>query len=342
MNTPFNRDRNKVLVIHDNRVGHLNPSIAVSEMIEKRFFLQAELFQIPFLSKHLVSLFKKLSNFPRLYTAAARLIFKFPTPNLEHTDVIVCSGMPNLIYAAYLSQRFNIPLIYAGGTRKFNWRLIDWTITTIPENHAGRQIIIPTGAVPSKITSLVNIPSNHEACLLIGGPTHEYPFTELDFIQMIENFVQFSELHKFKATVVCSRRTPTLTSETISYLQSKNIELVCPQSSTSICDVFKRSEFIFVTEDSATMLSESIQTGRVVISVCREDSKTDAIIQGYLDHQFIQRKTISQLKDVELTSIKIDPKLIETIITQQLVDDLKAQSKNLSFYQSHMSKLKML
>ena len=206
----------------------------------------------------------------------------------------------------------------------------------------GRQIIIPTGAVPFKITSLVNIPSNHEACLLIGGPTHEYPFNEIDFIQMIESFVQFSEIHKFKATVVCSRRTPTLTSETISYLQSKNIELVCPQSSTSICDVFKRSEFIFVTEDSATMLSESIQTGRVVISVCREDSKTDAIIQGYLDHQFIQRKTISQLKDVELTSIKIDPKLIETIITQQLVDDLKTQSKNLSFYQSHVSKLKML
>lgn len=85
----------------------------------------------------------------------------------------------------------------------------------------GRQIIIPTGAVPSKITRLVNIPSNHEACLLIGGPTHEYPFTELDFIQMIENFVQFSELHKFKATVVCSRRTPTLTSKTISYLQRK-------------------------------------------------------------------------------------------------------------------------
>ena len=83
MNTPFNRDRNKVLVIHDNRVGHLNPSIAVSEMIEKSFFLQAELFQIPFLSKHLVSLFKKLSNFPRLFTAAARLIFKFPTALLH-------------------------------------------------------------------------------------------------------------------------------------------------------------------------------------------------------------------------------------------------------------------
>lgn len=339
MHSISKHNRSKVLVIHDNRIGHLNPSLAVAEMIEKRFYLHPEQFAIPTLPKRTVSIFKKLSHFPRLFNALGRLYFKFLPKSLEYTDVIVCSGMPNLIYGAYLSQRFNIPLIYAGGTRKFNWRLINWTITTIPEKHTGRQIIIPTGAVPSKITRLAHIPSEHEACLLIGGPTHEYPFTAQDFSKMIAEFSKFVDQRKMKATVVISRRTPALSVESIQLLETKHIELVCPSSKTSICDVLKRSEYIFVTEDSATMLSESIQTGRIVISVCREDSVADEMIQGYQEHQLIQRKSISKLTEAEAIKPKLQAQQIEQIITQHLADDLNTMSQDLSFYNCHARKV---
>lgn len=338
MSNTSTHNRSKVLIIHDNRIGHLNPAIAVSEMIEKRFYLQSEQFAIPTLPKRTVSIFKKLSHFPNLFRTLGRLYFKFLPRNLEHTDVIVCSGMPNLIYAAYLSQRFNIPLIYAGGTRKFNWRLIDWTITTIPEDHSGRQIIIPTGAVPSKITRLAHIPSNHEACLLIGGPTKEYPFTHQDFEEMIQQFVQFADHHQIQASVVCSRRTPALSEHVIQMLKDKNIELVNTYSKTSICDVLKRSEYIFVTEDSATMLSESIQTGRIVISICREYSEKDEIIQNYLDLELIQRKTIGQITEAAYIKPKLNAQHIEQIVTQQLAEDLRAKSQELSFYKCHAKK----
>lgn len=337
-----NQRRNKVLIIHDNRMGHLNPSIAVSEMIEKRFYLQGELFQIPFLSKRLVSLFKKLSNFPRLYTAAARLIFKCPIPNLDHTDVIVCSGMPNLIYAAYLSQKFHIPLIYVGGTRKFNANLIDWIINVIPEPNIDHQITIPTTPVRRIITDLAQLPSNHEVCLLLGGTTHEHPFTSQEFIQIIKNFIQFTQQHNIQGTIVSSRRTPE---SVITYIQTSitsEINFVNQNSKIPIHEVLEKSDYIFVTEDSVTMLSEAIQTGRATISICCENTATDQMIKQYIDLKFIQRKSINQLATAEYKPSQLQPYFIEQIITQQLAQDLKAKSKNLSFYQSHMSKLKML
>lgn len=336
------RNRNKVLIIHDQRQGHLNPSIAVSEMISKQFYLQPEQFAIPTLSKRTVSIFKKLSHFPRLFNALGRMYFKFLPKSLEHTDVIVCSGMPNLIYGAYLSQRFNIPLIYIGSTRKFNWQLIDWMINVVPEKNNSHQISVPTIPARRQISNLINFPSQHEACLLLGGPTQEYPFTPQDFSSMICEFVKFADQRKMKASVVCSRRTPDLSAESIQLLQSKHIELVSPTSKTSICDVLKRSEYLFVTEDSATMLSESIQTGRIVISVCREDSATDTMIQGYLDQQLIQRKTISHLIEAEPIKAKLQAQQIEQMIIQQLVNDLKAKSHDISFYNAHMRKLNPL
>ena len=42
--------------------------------------------------------------------------------------------MPNLLYAIYLSRKYNLPIYYAGDTRKISDALIQTTVTALPQN----------------------------------------------------------------------------------------------------------------------------------------------------------------------------------------------------------------
>lgn len=61
-------------------------------------------------------------------------------------------------------------------------------------------------------------------------------------------------------------------------------------------DSLTKSHYIFVTEDSVTMLAEAIHTGRVVTSICFNEQVISSLISKYLDLHLIQRKTAAQIK----------------------------------------------
>lgn len=200
-----------ILVIHDGRKGHHNPSLAIAQAIQTKFFFEiCNYKQEQILSKRLTSVFKKASHFPWIFKLLSQLVFKTNPHNLKNTKFIVCSGMPNLVYAAFLSQRFKIPLIYAGDVRKFNDCLIDWTISAMPQQLTCKQIILPTPPVLQEFIRLQSQPFTSHATLMLGGCTSEAPFQGKDFDLIITNFINFLQQKNLTGTIICSRRTPEL------------------------------------------------------------------------------------------------------------------------------------
>ena len=286
-------------MIHDGRKGHLNPSLAVAEVIQEKYQLRFQTFQLPIkLSKKWVSLFKKISNFPMCYQVFGQLFFKIEPTEIKQAEIIICSGMPNLIYAAYLAQKYQRPLLYVGNLRKFNEKLIDLSITALPQNVNCEQIILPTPPVSADFTTSTELEKQHEAVLLLGGSTTEYPFSKQDFSNMIRNFAHFVHLHQLKGSVICSRRTPNLDLKSLDLLHDQQIDYIDQQQKITLSEKLAQCKYIFVTEDSITMLSEAIHTGAVVTAICLNEEKTDELVEKYLNYQYIQRKSIAHLAQI--------------------------------------------
>ena len=96
-----------VLLIHDQRAGHLNPSLGIVDSLEKAYTTTLQKIITPNIKKWQISLLKKLSWYPSLFDIFASFIFKNIKP-ITQTDCIVCSGMPNLLYGIFVSRRLKV------------------------------------------------------------------------------------------------------------------------------------------------------------------------------------------------------------------------------------------
>ena len=85
-----------VLLIHDQRAGHLNPSLGVYDNLETAYSTTLYKIVTPTLKKWQISLLKKISWYPRLFDLFTALFFKKNYLN-QNINCIICSGMPNLI-----------------------------------------------------------------------------------------------------------------------------------------------------------------------------------------------------------------------------------------------------
>lgn len=314
-----------ILIIHDDRTGHLNPCLGVAEILQTKLsYSEVTKFKTPVdLPKPLISFFKRVSNFPIIFKFLVNLVFKNIPVDAKNTSVIICSGMPNLIYAVYIAKKFNIPLIYVGGLRKFNPLLIDWVITVDYEKNVSNQINIPLGVTLSKFSNIANQPSNKEACLLIGGPTEEYPFTPYNYEILIQQFIQFVKNKKITGNVVLSRRTPKLTMKCLNMIKKNKISLIGVEDPISIIDIMKLSDYIFITEDSATMFSEAMQTKRAIISICLDMNYKNKFIKNLAEKKFLQQRLFNDLTDIEYLQSPFSRSDIEQPILDQLSIDLR-------------------
>ena len=287
--------QSQILVVHDGHTGHLNPSLAIGEILEQQFRNSYETLKVPVnLGNSMVSLLKRLSWFPRLFRVMAKLIFGAAPVHIAQYRLIVCSGMSNLLYSAYLSQEFDIPLAFSGDIGSFNEHLIHWTISALAQPTQVEQIILPTLPVRKKFIELRAQPHCGEASLLLGGPTHEYPFTQADYLNIIRHFDFFVQAYNIQGYIVCSRRTPAFNSRIKKYLKTSALKFVSINDTTPIEHLVARSKYIFVTEDSSTMLSEAIQSGRIVRSVCLNPEHNNLLIEKYLHNHLIQRQPANQ------------------------------------------------
>lgn len=285
-----------VLLIHDQRAGHLNPSLGVYDCLETAYTTTLDTTETPIIKKWQISLLKKLSWYPPLFDLCSAIFFK-NIQSQQNIDCIICSGMPNLLYGIFVSRRLKVPLFYAGDLRKVNGQLVNCTITALEQNTASDQVVLATPPVKKDFINLQQDQLDQTTALLIlGGPTDEHPFTYHDFEKIIDKFIAFCTQNQLKGLITNSRRTLDLDR----YFQKTDIpeniqlHLVQTKNALSLVQLIQQATYIFVTEDSTSMLAETIQSGRFICSIYSSESVLEPLNQKYLQHKLMQRQNLAE------------------------------------------------
>lgn len=284
-----------VIIVHDNRAGHLNPSIGISNSLENVYEINLKKIITPTLKKWEISLLKKLTYYPKIFQIISSYFFN---QNLNFkANCIICSGMPNLLYSIYISQKLSIPIFYAGDLRKVNDKLVQCTITALKQDIQTEQVILATPPTKNEFSKLRLIkPDYHSALLILGGPTDEHPFLSSDFEKIIKNFIIFCELNHLIGAITTSRRTPNINTylQKIEIPSNITLHLIQDKNSPPLYNLMEKSAYLFVTEDSTSMLAEAIQSGRYVNSIYHTDSQLEPLTQKYLQLKLMTRQHLEK------------------------------------------------
>ncbi|WP_180117995.1 ELM1/GtrOC1 family putative glycosyltransferase [Acinetobacter sp. YH12096] len=286
-----------VLLIHDQRAGHLNPSLGVYDCLETAYATTLKNAETPDIKKWQISLLKKLTWYPYLFDLCSRILFNDLSLK-QNIDCIICSGMPNLLYGLAISRKLKVPIFYAGDLRKVNGQLVNCTITALEQKTDSDQVVLTTPPVKKDFFTLQYDQLDQTTALLVlGGPTDEHPFSTEDFEKMIKKFIAFCAQNQLKGLITNSRRTPNLEGyfQKTSIPSNIQLHLVQTENALSLVQLIQQSSYIFVTEDSTSMLAETIQSGRFVSSIYSPKSILEPLNKKYIEAQLMQRQKLEEI-----------------------------------------------
>ena len=129
-----------------------------------------------------------------------------------------------------------------------------------------------------------------------------YKYSEIEVIDIIQSLNNLANLHDKEIICVTSRRS----NESHEKMLKNKLKNLSPDSiwfhaggkNADLNKLFSTSEHIYVTEDSAMMISESISSGRNVTTLYPKNFKSpqrySKQINSYLEKGFIKRSGVIQ------------------------------------------------
>ena len=305
----------KVLILSDRRAGHFNQSLAVAEAI-KSFGLVEEIYVEVKVKKRGKYLLRTLLN----SKMGQKLFKKHPSLKMIQTfyegyewngkpDIIISAGKDTSLLNAMLSLMYGSTNFFIGHPKKLDHSLFSAVLTVLDLGFDNQVVldVAPTRSYNGDLTAFTTTydldPHYEYYTLLIGGDGSGYQFEEEDIEKLI-TFVNATS-DKIKWLVTTSRRTP----EVYEGKMEKEMQAECfinfhknPQK--VVAGFLELSSAVFVTEESASMISESVAFGKPVVTLApghhSADKNYQKILQKFSTEKRIQRVEISRLKDFEM------------------------------------------
>jgi len=301
----------KVLILSDGRPGHFNQSLAVADAIKSLDKVEVTTIDIKVrrLGKYLLRVL--------LNSTRARALFRGKFSFLKliqmfykgyewegHPDIILSAGKDTSLLNALLALIYGSKNIFIGNPKKLDHHLFT-TILTVLDLGFDNQIVLdvaPTRSYHGDLKEFakkydLDLQSEHYT-LLIGGNGSGYRYEEEDIEQLI-HFVN-STADKVKWLVTTSRRTPVVYEEKM----EKEMKAECfiafnkdPQK--VVAGFLELSKVVFVTEESASMVSEGVASRKPVVTLAPKihhvDENYSKILDKFKKEGRIISKNISSL-----------------------------------------------
>ena len=298
----------KTLILSDGIPGHFNQSRGVASLLQEDIDLNEKVVQLEPKIRSLRSPIKLIARYlcNNLTKFKARIIISFFKPiDSSHVKLIIAAGGNTAAFSAALSLLTDIPNIQLGSPRgihskNFNTHLTIEKYFDVPNNVVLE--ITPNLYSPESCKNASNEKALlNSALFLIGGQGIGYSYEEAEWNQLIQNIIDFTKLTNSKATIVTSRRTDPsieelLKSSLSNYFTDDSIWFHDGGANANLAELFGNATKIFVTEDSAMMISESISSGKKVTTLFPKSVKTPARysnhIQKYRDLNLIDSQSI--------------------------------------------------
>ena len=148
-----------------------------------------------------------------------------------------------------------------------------------------------------------NLYEDKFSLLILGGNGIGYKYDKNEWDEILKNFSDFCMRSNTKQVFITSPRTPIEVENIIQSRYDTSISVLFHSENKrgSFSHLFYIATNIFVTEDSSTMLSEAISSGKRIVCVYPErinaPKKYTEIIQKYEALNFIKRRNIKEICD---------------------------------------------
>ena len=305
----------KILIISDGIPGHFNQSNGVASMIKETCdcaIMTHELSLQLYPLSSACNIFAKLLLRFHNKKIARGIIWMYSPINIQGHDLVIAAGGNTMPVSAAIKLAYSLPVIQLGSPRglhssKFN------ALVTIEKYFDHPSNIVATispnlysPAVCSIAAQKDNL-SDH-ILFLIGGEGIGYSYGLNEWEGMLTSIQALSSKTKLPISIVTSRRTAP---EVEDLFQSRLKNILSDYSAWfnhgdknfNLAALLGSAKNIFVTEDSAMMISESISSGKPVTTLYPSNIKSplryENHISKYADLELIKR---SPLHDLELRS----------------------------------------
>lgn len=230
-------------------------------------------------------------------------------------DIVISCGSGMIPAVLLIGQYGGAKTVFCGGTAKYDPQSFDLILTQSPISKHNVGPIVST-IMPSKVNfAELRAPKimrsdedfkRIEIAVLIGGPTAERCYEESDWRRLVEIVEELYKKFDVRWRITTSRRTPDIVLQQLLPLVKNgqisefvDFNKAGPGSSLPLLN----SDLIFVTEDSSSMISEAIASGRPVV-ICEgkklKPIRFDEVIEAYIQ----DRKAIKfRMGDLEIGKI---------------------------------------
>ena len=305
----------RVLILSDGRPGHFNQSLAVAEAMKKLDVVEVKYIEVKIkkFGKYFLRAFLNTGLGQKLCESSyllkfIHLFYEGYTWDKE-PDIIISAGKDTSLLNALLALTYGSKNFFIGHPKKLDHHLFT-AVFTVLDLGFDNQIVLnvaPTLSYSGDLNEFANRYSldlqSEYYTLLIGGDGSGYQFEYEDIEQLI-TFVN-ATADKVKWLVTTSRRTPEAYEEKM----EKEMRAECfiafnknPQK--VVAGFLELSSVVFVTEESASMVSEGVASRKPVVTLAPKHHEVDKnyqkILQKFLTEKKIQRVEISKLESLEI------------------------------------------
>ena len=294
----------KVLIISDQIPGHFNQSIGICSLLNESIEVNYVIVEMHWRIHVLRFLFRVFSRMlcKNLTNFNSKLIVSFfKKIDVSGYDLLIASGGNTFFINAALSKLHGIPNIQLGSPRGIKSELFNAHLTA--ERYSNSKNNIVYDVTPNKYSPKACISNNEiekKILLLFGGNGIGYEYSDRDIKNLTETMNSLTEKNKKELICVTSRRSKenheNILRQNLNNLSKRSIWFHRGGENADLRDLFSLSDFIFVTEDSAMMISESISSGKTVTTLFPEKVVTPKRYKNhinlYLNKGFISRSKI--------------------------------------------------
>jgi len=228
-----------------------------------------------------------------------------------HNPIIISSG-GNTLYASIVLKSLTGGLnLYSGSPKQFNPSMIDLIYTVVPIPNLANNVVLDLP--PVNIEKIMPRSSANIYTLLIGGNGAGYQYSKKDWAILVTAIKEIAFSHNIKWLITTSRRSGVFIEELLDQLNEPSVieelTLYGRKPEKVMSRYLQEAEVIFCTEDSLTMVSEAIYSGKKVYTlhpkVYQPDQNDANALEKYDSSGFIERHPIESIGDVSVNKKKL-------------------------------------
>jgi mitochondrial fission protein ELM1 len=304
-------------VLSDGRPGHYNQSAGIVRALQHLGPIEVEWLDVKLRIGFFRQVLKWLLNGDHFMLPdwLLKLCHRLPPLPIRKPDMIVSAGGKTSFLNAALAQKFSCKNIFAGSLRGLSDTLFSAVLTIEPIVGAERNIVLDIAPTVITLDEVIAAGMGFRQqrglenvklwAMIIGGDGAGYKYEEDDWTQLAAAMVELAAKYHIKWLVTTSRRTGVNVEAQLKKILPDGVIADSVWYSTDpqkiMLAYLGASELVFCTEDSMSMIAESIASGRAVITLSPRDKTPEKryteALQRYVDKLFICRLNIESTKN---------------------------------------------